>query len=383
VSLVRPGIAALSALSCVWGCTLLYDAGDFVAVAESPDTGPPTFDAALPVRDPCSHATPPPRPDASVGGPRQGYVFALSHLAMVGGNADVTGYDLDGVCTCDTRPGAAAGGASSCAPRRPDQLPCDNRDGRDNGLAALFDRLVANRRDGGSIDVGFDIAVSEGVGTVLVEVDEVDGDGDDPEVFVAIYDSPGLDPPRACESGPAGDGGVNAAGDPKPAWTGCDRWKLSESAVLGGSPRTFTRKAWISGGTLVAYLDGMRIRLGRSELIVFDAVLTAKLDRSGRLPQLTQGLVAGRTLSSDILRTVAEQEVEGRPLCRDTLAFGAFRAAACNSLDMAPPGDAAAPCDSISVSVEYDARLARRGSVAPPADAGPRCKDLDELARCP
>lgn len=375
-------IATALSVAFGWGCTFLYDAGDFSATPDANDSGAPVADGAPSIVDPCLHASPPARPDAGPSGARQRHVFALSHIAMVGGNADTVGYDLDGVCTCDSRPGAAAEGRSSCVPRRADQVPCDSRDGRDNGSATLFGRLIPDRRDG-SIDLGFDLSVSEGIGTMLLDVDELDGEGDDPEVFVALYESPGLDPPRACDAGPAGDGGKNSLGNPKPGWTGCDEWRLSEASLLAGKPRTFTRNAWVAGGTLVARFDGLRIRVGGTELIVFDAVVTARIDRSQGRPRLVQGVVAGRAFAPDILRAFGEYEIDGKPLCRDELTFAAFRAAACNALDMGPGGDAAAPCDSISVSIEFDAKLAQRGTTAPEPEAGARCKNLGELARCP
>jgi len=364
------------------GCTLIYDAGDFDASVEgTADTGAEDA-AAEATPDPCEHVAPPPRPEAGATGANERLVFALSHLALVAGNADRIGFDLDGVCTCETRPGTARNGASSCVPRRPEQVPCDGPGGRDNGAAALFARLVPDRAEAG-VDVGFDLSVSEGVETLLVELDEYEGGQDDPSVLVAVYDSPGLDPPAPCDGGTVGDGGVNGSGKPKPGWGGCDAWRVSETSLLGGRPRTFTRNAWVRGGELVAKLDVVAIRLGRSELLLYDAVLSARMERGPGLPRLVQGAIAGRALAPDLLRTFGEQEIGGKPLCNDVLTYGAFRAAACNSLDLGSDRDASASCDSISFSVEIEAKLAQRGSSAPPADGGARCGDLRDLARCP
>jgi hypothetical protein len=304
-------------------------------------------------------------------------------LGLVAGNADRFGYDLDGVCTCDSRPGSARGGAPSCAPKRPDQPSCDNDGGRDNGAAALFARILSTRADA-SVDVGFDLSVAEGVESLLVEVDELDGDGDDPNVLVALYDSPGLDPPAPCDAGSAGDGGVSSTGRPKPGWTGCDAWQVSESSVIGALPRTFTRNAWINAGKLVARFDTLRLRIGKSDLLVLDAILSATIDRTSPQPRLTEGVVAGRVLAPDLVQTFAEQEiVPGVPICASLPNVAEFRERLCNSLDLSGARDAAAPCDSISFTVELEAKLAQRGKVVPPTDAGPRCGDLGELRRCP
>ena len=374
--------SALSILALAAGCTLIYDAGDFEASSAVPEAGS-IPDGATQVPDPCEHATPRSRPDATATGPKQKYVFALSHLALVAGNADHIGYDLDGVCTCDSRPGSSRGGASSCVPKRPDQPTCDNDGGRDNGAAALFARIFQNRADA-SVDVGFDLSVAEGVESLLVELDELEGVGDDPNVLVAIYDSPGLDPPAACDAGPAGDGGVSSSGRPKPGWTGCDAWQVSERSVIGAMPRTFTREAWVTGGKLVARIDPLRLRIGKSDLLVLDAILTATIDRSSALPRLTEGVVAGRVLAPDLIRTFSEQEiVPGFPICTSPDNVADFRERLCNSLDLTGARDAAAPCDSISFTVEFEAKLAQRGTVAPPSDAGTRCKDLGDLGKCP
>ena len=378
----RATACAFAALGVV-GCTLLYNAGDFdtqvpIALEAGVDTSLP-----LAIPDPCEHSRLPSRPAAAATGSSERLVFALSHLGLVAGNADRLGFDLDGVCTCDTRAGTVANGASSCAPRRPEQISCDGPGGRDNGAAALFARLVPDRPDA-SVDVGFDLSASEGVETVLMELDEYQGGPDDPEVLVAIYDSPGLDPPSACDSGVVGDGGVNGNGKPKPDWGGCDSWRVNETTLLAGRPRTFTRDAWVRNGQIAAKFNVFSMRLGRSELLLYDAVLTAKLLRvAGSLPRLTEGVIAGRVVAADLLRTFGEQEVGGKALCSDPITFGAFRGAACNSLDLGSTPDAMAPCDSISFSADFEAKLARRGTTAPPPDAGPRCGDLNEQARCP
>lgn len=383
MSLRRRVAACLFAAVGVVGCTLIYDAGDFdTKVGATLEAGADTSVAPV-TPDPCEHVVPPGRPAAATAGTPERLVFALSHLGLVAGNADRLGFDLDGVCTCETRPGTVANGASSCIPRKPDQTPCDGPGGRDNGAAALFSRLVPDRPDA-SVEVGFDLSASEGVETVLVELDEYAGGADDPEVLVAIYDSPGLDPPSPCDAGTVGDAGVNGSGRPRPAWGGCDSWRVSDSTLLAGRPRTFTREAWVRGGQMVAKFDVFTMRLGRSELLLYDAVLTAKLTRgAGSRPQLDEGLIAGRIVAADLLRTFGEQEIGGKPLCGDALTFGAFRAAACNSLDLGSSSDAMAPCDSISFSADFEARLARRGTTAPPPDGGPRCGDLKEQARCP
>jgi len=353
------------------GCTLLYDAGDFEVGLRDADTPrPPEPDAAP---DPCDHALPPPRPDASDTSGAS-ITFALSHLALVSGDGARVGFDLDGVCTCDDRPGTVRGGASSCAPRRADEPLCDQRGGRDNGAAVVFAKLVPDRADAG-VDVGYDVAAREGAGGVLVELGEYSGAENDPSVFVGIYDSPGLDPPRDCDAGVRGDAGVNGEGKPRPAWGGCDEWRVAEGSVLGSRPRTFTREAWVANGTLVARFTTLSIRIGSSEVLLYDAIVTAAIKRPAppALPRLEQGVLAGRVVGSDLLRVFGEQIVLGRPLCLDPVSSAVFRATACGMLDLGSSPDASAPCDSVSFTVEFSGGLAQRGIVAPGAPAKTPC----------
>gem|GEM_PF-2648587 len=381
---IGPLHAAL-ALALGAGCTLLYDAGDFEAGQR--DAGAPAEDASTAADarpDPCEHALPPSRPDAADVPGGLSLTFALSHLALVSGNGDRVGFDLDGVCTCDERPGTARAGASTCAPRRPEEPLCDRPGGRDNGAAAVFAKLIPDRAEAG-VDVGFDIGVREGVGGVLVELGEYSGAASDPSVFVAFYDSPGLDPPSDCDGGTRGDAGVNGEGKHRPAWGGCDAWRLGEGALLGARPRTFTRDAWVAGGVLVARFTTLGIRIGATEAILYDAILSATLERPAPpgQPRLTGGVLAGRALGAEILRVFGEQVVLGRPLCLDAVSSTIFRAAACATLDLGSSPDAAAPCDSMSFTVEVAGGLARKGTIAPSAPAKSLCADAGAPPTCP
>lgn len=370
------------------GCTLIYDAGDFsVGGPKDAAVTSETSSDASTLTDPCEHVSPPARPVANgAQTPSQPKLtFALSHLALVAGNRDSLGFDLDGVCTCDTRPGTARSGASSCVPRKPEQVLCDGPGGRDNGAAALFSRIVSNKPDS-SVDVGFDISAREGVESLLIELDEYDGTEADSEVFVALLDTPGLDPPTACDAGaPRGDAGVNGVGEPRPAWDGCDAWQLGQNSLLGDNPRTFTRNAWVTRGTLVARFGTLAIRIGAVEVVLFDAVFQAKLSRNEttRLPRLANGVISGRVQGGDLVRAFGEQKIGEKPFCQDTVTYTLFRVAACDTLDLSASKDAQAPCDSMSFSVELEAELARRGQKAPSAVMASACADAGVATDCP
>jgi hypothetical protein len=364
------------------GCTLIYDAGDFEGRSR-PDTGVSPIDAApeaapLPV-DPCEHASPPARPNAGDPGEQSSIVFALSDLVLTVADADRVGFDLDGVCTCDNRPNTDGG--SSCAPTKIENV-CDLDGGRDNGLARLLGQLPIAQSDSG-LTVGFDLSAKEGVETLVVEVGKYNGTSVDPSVSFALFDAPGLDPPSPCDGGSVGDAGLNGIGKPRPAWLGCDAWKLGSGSLAGDVPLTFARDAWVTDGVLVARLDALAIRLGDSVLPVYGATITAKLVNGPGLPRLENGILAGRARAPDLLRAMGEQSpTDAGPLCND-VRFLLFKAGLCASLDMSENSTPGAACDSLSFSVKFEAKAARKGSVAPSANPSSKCATAGDFAKCP
>ena len=364
------------------GCTLIYDAGDFEGRSGT-DSGVLPVDAApeaapLPV-DPCEHAGPPTRPDAGDNGPQSSMVFALSDLVLTVADADRVGFDLDGVCTCDNRPNTDGG--SSCATTKLENV-CDLDGGRDNGLAKLLALLPSGQRDGG-FPVGFDLSANEGVESLVVEVGNYNGTATDPSVSLFLFDAPGLDPPAPCDGGSVGDAGLNGAGKPRPAWLGCDAWKLGSSSLAGDVPLTFARDAWVTGGVLVARLDALAIRIGESLLPVYGATITTKLANGPGLPRLENGVLAGRARATDLLKAFGEQApTDAGPLCTAPN-FTLFKAGLCASLDMNDRSSPVAPCDSISFSVKFEAKTARKGSVAPSASPSNKCATAGDFAKCP
>jgi hypothetical protein len=182
VSLVVPAVLG--------ACSLVYDAGDFAA---SPDAAPPP--------DPCLHAGFPPRVDASDGPDGPSTLFVARELSMVVGDRDTLGFDLDGRCTCDERPGAPGG--SICAPRGPRAKICDDLGGRDNAGAKILGNRLPDR-PGSSFDVGYTTAAETGTSGLLFALSEYNGRLDDPEVRVEAFDSPGLDPEAGVRRGRRG-----------------------------------------------------------------------------------------------------------------------------------------------------------------------------------
>jgi hypothetical protein len=379
--LVGIGLAASAAV----GCSLIFDAGDFEVRGASTDSGDAATEAAAGVTDPCEHARPPARPPRATDPGAGQLVVALDHFAFVVGGRESLGYDLDGLCTCDDRPGSPSGGGPSCLPRKADERLCDEPGGRDNATATMLSRLVAGGIDGG-LDVAYDRSATEGRGATLVEVAEFNGTSDDDAVLVALYDSPGLEPSLPCSTGTGGDAGTNDAGEPAPDWGGCDRWKRSTESLLAGQPRLFTRDAWVSGGTLVARFSVLPLRVDNASLVLEDVVLSGTL--TTRPAALAGGLLAGRVGSANVLRVFGEQQIgkRGAALCHDPPTFAVLRAAVCDSLDLTsarPVDGGLVACDSISVTMELSGRAALLGAEAPSPAKASGCDDAGDFARRP
>jgi hypothetical protein len=360
------------------GCSLLFDAGNLPVSTGELDAAP---DVASLV-DPCVHATPPARPPTSANAGDGGLVVALDHFAMVVGGGDHLGYDLDGLCTCDGRPGAPSGG--SCAPVNANATMCDQPGGRDNAAATMISRLFPGSLDGG-LDVAYDRQVAAGAGATLIAVAEYNGTAEDDALFVALFDSPGLEAPSACAQGASADSGSLDGGTIGPDWSGCDRWMRSTESVFAGQPRVFTREAWVTHGTLVARFAVLPVLVDNTPLVLSDVIVTGTLGVDP--PSITGGLLAGRATAANVLRVFGERQTvhDGPGLCAVTAAFALVRAAVCDSRDLAPavPGDGGLPtCDSLSMTLELSARAALLGVESPPLAKELRCVDAGDFARC-
>jgi len=362
VSLVVPAVLG--------ACSLVYDAGDF---ASSPDAAPPP--------DPCPHAGFPPRVDASDGPDGPSTLFVARELSMVVGDRDTLGFDLDGRCTCDERPGAPGG--SICAPRGPRAKICDDLGGRDNAGAKILGNRLPDR-PGSSFDVGYTTAAETGTSGLLFALSEYDGRPDDPEVRVEAFDSPGLDPAAGCGAADAGDGGAK-----RPAWDGCDAWRIGESYVQGGVASTGTREAWVSEGRLYARFPSFRLRVDRTFVTLVDVRVSATIvPASPNGPsRLVAGVLAGAARADELLVAFGELRTfaDGGALCTSP-AFASLVQDTCETLDLAlrpNPDRPEAPCDAASIVLSFASVAALRGAVSKDAVVASSCREAGIVPTCP
>ncbi len=348
----------------------------------------------------CDHATWPPRPDLSDAGVAGGdfTVVAAFNMIDIGLSADVDaavppfGYDLDGVCTCPGLPSCAAqAGAQGKA-----QQNCDGPGGRDNTSIQLFRTLGAAASTGASqIDQG----LMAGQYGLLVVINGYNGQQNDSNVTVDFYVSNGLERDA--------DGGI-----PTPQLNGNDLWTIDPNSVsgAGATPLYSDDTAYVTQGTLVSrgmpraipIAFGDRSFLGGATMLLSGAVIVGQIQSysvSGDggtvfAYALTGGTIAGRWATTDLLSTLAtipDSAHDGGFVCgNDSFTYNVIKTVVCQSADISqtPSNDNSspqlAPCDAISVGLQFAAVPAKLGQVfgVAPAPAGCGTGDVPFRDKC-
>jgi hypothetical protein len=349
------------------------DGGD----GDSPDVG-----AAV-----CVPALPPARPqgvgEASVTDnelPDADNIMVVAALRTidigVSGSPDAGippfGYDLDTVCTCP--------GPPSCVQQKNAPETCDDDAGRDNTDIQLF-RDLSGPASAGTNEI--DQGLTAGQFGLLVVITNYNGQSDDPAVTVDFYVSNGVNR--------SADGGI-----PAPNFDGNDHWTIDPGSIVGGQPGGppvySDPAAYVTGGSLVAHLSqlpiafGNRSFLGGARMQLYEAVIVGSLKAeivgdSGALRfALQSGTIAGRWPTSYILTTLASIPQQGGGyLCgNDSLDYQIIKAVVCSAADISSLSNLDnmnAPCDAISVGMQFTAAPAQLGDVlmVNPAPAG--CQD--------
>ena len=362
----------------VYGPSLIgsIDGGD----GDSPTTAIP----------PCDGAEPPDRPQGGDdgGAPESIPVIAAFNTIDIGvsGGLDAAvpafGYDLDHTCTCPGPPSCLPPPPPMGTPANPG---CDDSRGRDNTDIQLFRDLRAPAATGTTqIDQG----LTAGQYGLLLVITNYNGKPDDPQVTVDFYVSDGLSRDA--------DGGI-----PKPKFDGTDLWTRDINSLQGGQangqPQYSTDTAYVSNNVVVANFTqlpisfGDRSFLGGATMELFGAIIVGQLQAqpiadSGNFGYaLAGGTIAGRWPTSQILSTLATIPTEGGFLCGtdtplDKFYYGLFKEVVCAAADIATVSTEdnstpLAPCDAISVGMQFTAVPAHLGPVvaSPPVPAG--CQD--------
>ena len=382
-----------------------------VAEAGPPDTSVPEA-ASLP--DPCAHKMLPPRPDAAFDEIKGFYVFAVRTADFSGADDAGTplGYDLDGVCTCDTRPGAAHAGAASCT--APGSTPCDYDAGVDNALYAPFRAAAGFLGDSGNGSALLGNQTECGRETLLIVLGDYNGLADDPKVRVGLLPSFGIQEPHDAGDDPDSSCG-NSGAPPYPAkWDGTDIWTYKTGTGLGSGvtiiPAIGTSDAYVTGYRLVVPPVGaISVFLGTAPVEISSPATVATLQGvdafgndvpSGTTPvgfRLRDGVLSGRVAVGALLQTIGLLVTKSSinpsdiiPVCQDVLKGEVIRKQICNGRDIQsdpakdfqPPGAAPFACDAVSTAVRFTADMAQVGDPYLP-DAGPDAGCPADWPVCP
>lgn len=381
-------VLGLSVLACQ-----LIAGIDRVATEERPERQPDppdVLEAAPPPPDPCPHALPPPPPladdDPGVEKQLPSFYVALSefHLLARDDAGAVTGFDLDGVCTCDKRPATAHEGGASCI----GPVTCDLDGGIDNGSSTLFDMFGTIVPD---LDQAANINkhISFGETGTLLAISQYNGRANDKAVNVGFIVSNGIDDGSGC--------GTNDGGPPPypPGWCGNDIWTVDPTGVIGEQApyaAALSAPAYVTNHTLVikdptSYFE---VPFGDLRLRLYSPIVVATIvpvDANGnprdpnapppapndRYYRLEDGRLAGRMAASTVLAASGALRQPGssapdaaaKYLCEST-AFPILRSALCGARDIASSSqvdfDEKATCDALSATSSFRAQPALVGA---------------------
>lgn len=371
-----------SACHSAYGEALSADASS----ADSPDVTTPEDGPSA--TDPCGHLAPPGRPDREDDGASlPAFTMALQNV-VIGSNkaGELSGFDLDGTCTCDTRPDTAFDGGASCQGPR----ACDGHDGLDNAIGPIADTFNIYY----SFDEHYNSILARGRGGLLFEVSDYNGGANDKSVRVAVYVSDGIPTPTC-------PGSVK---DPSrdvysPGWCGDDTWLIDARSVVSDDVPAAVLDGWVHDGELVARaapetgielgmfgpsytsftVAGKLVALGE-DLAPRDPARTPT-EREKRLYRLENAILAGRIAAKDLLSQLGQMNVtaDGGPaqlLC-EAASFATVKQYVCGAIDLpvspAKDHDPSATCDALSVGYAITALPALKGAISSDTDDPSRC----------
>jgi hypothetical protein len=395
-----------AAIAIAFGATVI--ACQIVAGIERVEKVDPSADAAADAGDsstpdPCHHVFAPPMPavDDAPNDKLPDFYFAMRHVELVQKNGvPLAGFDLDGVCTCDKRPGTAFEGGVSCKP--PGKAACDPDGGIDNQVGDYL-RTFTSFID---IDdaVRLNAHIDEGVQTAFVVVSNYNGRANDRDVGVGLFTSEGMRARSPCADAGAGSGGYFP-----PGWCGEDVWTVSSSTVNATGSK-FLPKAlgsgYVNNYQLVVQIKGTAsIPFASYQLAIGAPISSGRLvplderfnplDTSKTLEpsvvkhwRIEDSLLGGRVPASGMLAAMGTVNTPGAdaaaavpPLCKSSQ-FPIVKASICDLIDVSSsaaldfsPG---VVCDAVSLAVVMRADEAKVGAIVDAPDAGNDCYPTED-----
>lgn len=393
------GMVAGAALSVAVACSSPYGEAllaPSTSDAASVDAGVEGGEAVM--AEPCQHVLPKDLP-ATDDDPRtelEPFVIAVDTLDFTK-KGDAKGYDLDGVCTCDTRAGNAHDGGPSCQGKQ----ACDADGGVDNAFGELITSIQTDIVGGDSVFSSLgDLASDPRAGrrTVLLYMTHYNGLANDREVEVGLVPSDGIRAPTCPGSTPDADGYYS------PGQCGDDAWTTTPEGFLNGTP-ALRAVGYVNDYQLVARAEGKAsVPFGAAPLELGAPLITGKVVPLGedlqprapgqapatakerRLFRIDDGQLVGRLTSSSLLATLGNATLgplgtkPNERVCMNPV-YIFVRTKVCSAVDVAASASfdfyENFSCDAISAVLTFSAKPAVLGAVYQASPSLSDCYPVD------
>lgn len=369
-------------------------AAEATPTTEEASTAPDSGVEATATPDPCVHAAPlgPPALDDDPAKELAPFFLGIRDVVLSDAK-DVLGFDLDGVCSCDTRPATARAGAPSCAVAASPR--CDQDGGIDNAIALLAAELSPFF----ALDAVPQKLITSGRRTLLIQIGKYNGRANDKEIAVGLALSDGIREEGGCPTSVEN----TKKGIWSPGWCGDDRWSfLTESVIPGTTQPLLQGVGYVRDGILTITLPGsLPLPFNDSQALPLgSAVVTGALVPLGkdmkprdpareplaeelRLWAIDKAVIGGRVKATDLLAALGTIERNGTGdagstfLCQEGT-FALARQGVCDAVDItstrALDFDPGARCDALSMGLSFTAYPILPGTVRPTSADGNPCK---------
>lgn len=348
-------LGMLGALTAAAACGSPY--GDARPATDTANDGePPKGDVGAPV-DPCRHAEAPSRPgnDDDPTTKLSTITMAVERFVMGEKDGVFTGVDVDGVCTCDSRPGTAYDGGESCRSPNSPNSPNSRCDG-DGGLDNAFGQLADSFKSYFDFSEYYNSAIAHGRGNFILQVADYNGRLNDAQVNVALVMSDGIVEPTCPTSKREPPDETYS-----PGWCGDDLWTINPDSVLSIDVPSVVLSGWVTNGVLVARAPtGVAVPLGDfgngyGSVILYGAVLFGTMvplgedlaprdpartptEREKQLYRLDNATLAGRITARDLLGALGRFHVTldggSTPYLCESPTFDSVRQFICGATDL-------------------------------------------------
>lgn len=320
-------------------CQLIAGVDDITGVSRPVEAGSASNDAAGDGAPTCALSKPPKAPSFEDSDASAGVItLAMSEFTING----VAAYDLDDRCT----------GFDAAAPFSAPSCVAPNKLGYDRDLPGGGDDAVASALASAlfNADLGQKATdeVNAGKSTNILSIAGYNGGSNVEHVQLKMSPSAGI---FVC----AGTACTHA----KPSFDGGDVWSVVDNTPL--SPAN----GYVVDDTLVVKADHLSFALIAGVVVLTDAVLTAKIDRSAGSIGLTDGIVAGRVPPDQVINAMRNVQTRGgipngQPfyVCENEKFYAVLQAAVCANRDLAPSSaedNQGRPCEALSLAVGFKA----------------------------